>query len=85
MLQFKILTFILLILILSLYIILYNRNDYPYNVISNLKNIPGVTGIVRKLSINNDLITGESLRTVNGHVPLASCPIGYYSYSNYYK
>ena len=44
-------------------------------LLATLSNI-GIINQSRYLSIDTDLITGENLRTVNGHVPLASCPIG---------
>mmetsp|Transcript_7599 Transcript_7599/g.11343 ORF Transcript_7599/g.11343 Transcript_7599/m.11343 type:complete len:178 (+) Transcript_7599:147-680(+) len=32
----------------------------------------------RKLSENTDFYTKENVRTVNGQIPLVSCPLGYY-------
>ena len=32
----------------------------------------------RKLSSKYDVFTNESIKTYNGHIPIISCPLGYY-------
>ncbi len=47
---------------------LYNNHTNFFNSTANLKN--------RKLSTSLDFFTQENVKTINGHVPMTSCPMG---------
>jgi hypothetical protein len=57
------------VIILSFLVVYYiNHEGYFLDVIVN-KNL-------RILSESTDFYTGENVRTINGQIPLVSCPLG---------